>query len=153
MDYAEVGNFNEGLAWFRKHENFGFIFGFIDKNGNLYDTSTFNSVCVNDDMVIFDDKYLTNIKDLGKIFIGLVTINGEKFKKEFETEEKRDEYLKTLNAYIEGRRERKEYEVNQKKREFESLIKKLEEDILSIENNYCDDIKKAIGDYYKNYKM
>ena len=72
---------------------------------------------------------------------------------EFDSKEKRDEYLKTLNAYIEGRKVRKESEVNDKKRELEPLIKKLEEDILSIENSYCEDVKKAIEDYYKSYKM
>ena len=72
---------------------------------------------------------------------------------EFDSKEKRDGYLKVLRSYIEGREVRKESEVNDKKREIEPLIKKLEEDILSIENSYCEDIEKAIEDYYKSYKM
>ena len=68
-------------------------------------------------------------------------------------EKKRDKYIRILNAYIDGRTGRKESEINEKKRELEPLIKKLEEDILSIENSYCEDIKKKIEDYYKNYKM
>lgn len=102
-------------------------------------------------MIILDNKYLIDIKNLQRVFTCLVTINGEKFEKEFETEEKRDEYYKIFNAYVDGRTGRKESDINEKKREIGPLIKKLEEDILSIENDYFEDVKKEMEVYYKKY--
>ena len=78
-------------------------------------------------------------------YLCLININGEKIEKRFETKIQRDEYYKVLKAYVDGRTVRRDGEVNQKKRELEPLIKKLEEDIISIESNYCEDIKKEIG--------
>ncbi len=104
-------------------------------------------------MIILDDKYLIDIKNLQRVFTCLVTIDGEEFEKEFETEEKRDEYYKIFKAYVAGRTGRKESEINQKKWEIEPLIKKLEEDISKIEENYLDDVTKEMENYYKKYEM
>jgi len=143
--YDYVGDFHEGLAWFYKKEKCGFI----DKNGNLYRVREFESMRINYDMIIFDNKYLTKIKDLEKVFVCLATINGEEFKKNFKTQEKRDEYYNCLNAYIDGRTTRKEADINDKKREIEPLIKKLNDDILSIENEYYEDIVNEINNSYQ----
>ena len=147
--YNSLEDFHEGLAYFLKFEKSDHIFGFIDKNGNLYQANEVESLYVDNDMAIFDNKYLTKIKDLEKIFVCLATINGKEFKKEFKTQEKRDEYYNCLNAYIDGRTTRKEADINDKKREIEPLIKKLNEDILLIENNYYEDIVNEINNSYQ----
>ncbi len=180
--YDNVGEFHEGLAWFKKDGKYGFIdktgkevikaeypvasnfqdgfacvsdgrCGLIDKNGNLWTECIYGSICISDGMIILDNKYLIDLKSLQRVFTCLININGETTKKEFETEEKRDEYYKALSAYIDGRTVRKESDINEKKCEIEPLIKKLKEDILSIENNYCEDVKKEMENYYKKYEM
>ncbi len=183
ISYDYVANFHEGLAAIGKYDKYGFIdkagrliikveydkvsdfqngfarvvkngkCGLIDKNGNVWSECIYNTINISDGMIVLDNKYLIDLEKLQRTFNCLVTINGETFEKEFETEKKRDKYIRILNAYIDGRTGRRESEINEKKRELEPLIKKLEEDILSIENSYCEDIKKKIEDYYKNYKM
>ncbi len=83
----------------------------------------------------------------------LININEQKIEKKFATEKQRDEYYEILKAYIEGRKGRRESEINEGIHELVPLIQKLNEDILSIENSYCEDIKKKIEDRYKKYKM
>ena len=149
MEYNYANDFHEGFARVVKNGKCGLI----DKNGNVWSECIYNTINISDGMIVLDNKYLIDLEKLQRTFNCLVTINGETFEKEFETEKKRDKYIRILNAYIDGRTGRRESEINEKKRELEPLIKKLEEDILSIENSYCEDIKKKIEDYYKNYKM
>ncbi len=148
------------LAQVKKEEKHNFMivehngeYGLKDKNGNKWSELIYKSIMISDGMIVLDNRYLIDLKNLQRVFTCLATINGETFEAEFEVEEKRDEYYNCLNAYIEGRTGKKDYEIALKKAEIEPLIKKLNEDILSIENDYCEDIKKGIEDYYKKYKM
>lgn len=148
-EYDYASDFESGFACVEKFDKYGLI----DKNGNVWVDCIYDNIKIINGAIVLDKKYLIDLKKLQRVFSCLVTIDGETSEKEFETEKQRDEYLRILNAYIEGRTGRKESEINEKKREIEPLIKKLEEDILSIENAYCEDIKKGIEDYYKKYKM
>ena len=147
--YDFVGDFYEGLAYVQKEG----YYGFINKEGNEITDICFRSIRISDGVIIFNEEYIVSIENLKLIYVCLLKIKNDTRRMEFDSKEKRDGYLKVLSSYIEGREVRKESEVNDKKRELEPLIKKLEEDILSIENNYYQDVEKAIGYYYKSYKM
>lgn len=128
-------------------------YGLIDKEGKEITDICFEEIRISEGVIIFNNEYIVPIENLKLIYVCLLNIKNNTHSMEFDSKEKRDEYSKVLSSYIEGREVRKESEVNDKKRELEPLIKKLEEDILSIENSYCEDVEKAIGDYYKSYKM
>lgn len=113
----------------------------------------FDSASISDGMIIFDNVRLVNMKDLEKDFVCIITINGEKLKKEFKTMEQRDEYYNCLKAYIDGRTTRKEADINEMKRALKPLIEKLNEDILSIENKYTEDIVEEINESYKKHNQ
>ena len=98
--------------------------------------------------VIIDSKYMIDVNNIKMLYKCILKIKDEKYEKTFETKDEMEEYYNYLNAYIDGRTVRKDADTNLKKREIESLIKKLEEDILSVENDYFDDIKREMENQY-----
>lgn len=135
--YDHALDFHEGLAAVCLNGKWGVI----DKEGNQIIDCTFNSINISDGMIIFDKKYMVNIKTMKLLYSFKLSLGNKTVEKSFDDKNKRDRYIKEINEYL-----------KEKNNEVDILKKQLEEQIKKIENSYVDDALEMVNSYYKKYQ-
>ena len=169
--YDYVDNFHEGLAAVESNGKWGYInkegkevvkpiydhasdfqdglaavclngkWGVIDKEGNQIIDCTFNFINISDGMIIFDKKYMVDIKTMELLYSFKLSLGNKTIEKSFDDKNKRDKYIKEIDGYL-----------KEKNNEVDILKKQLEEQIKGIENSYIDDALEIVNSYYKKYQ-
>ncbi len=119
--------------------------GVMDKEGNKIIDCCFESIKISDGMIIFDKKYIVDVKTMELAYLFKLSLNNKTIEKEFNDRNKRDEYVGEIEEYLK--------KMETEKNNVVDIFKKiLEEQINSIENSYVDDALEMANSYYKKYQ-
>ncbi len=135
--YDEIDDFQDDLIVVKSYRKrkYRVIYDVIDKEGNqIIDNCTFDSISISDGMIIFDNKYMVEIKTMELAYLFKLSLNNKTIEKEFNDKNKRDRYIKEIEKYL------KEMETEKEKQ------------ITKIENFYVDNALEKVNSYYKKYQ-
>ncbi len=87
---------------------------------------------------------MVDIKTMELLYLVKLLLGNKSIEKTFDDKNKRDSYIKEINDYIKEKETEKDNEVD-------ILKKQLEEQIISIENSYVNNLKTYVDNCYNEY--